>query len=156
VLEGWQPGDGVLQTVETPYGTLSGVVCADATFPLPIRQSGRNGTDILVSGYLEWRELDPLTAHIAVFRAIENGVSIVRIADNGLSIAADPYGRILSATDHFQADERLIVAQVPTQGVFTLYSVIGDSFAWLCIAGMVALIAWGIVRGRRARRAPTG
>ena len=50
----------------------------------------------------------------------------------------------------------MIVAQVPTQGVFTLYSVIGDSFAWLCIAGMVALIAWGIVRGCRARRAPTG
>lgn len=155
VLEGWQPGDGVLQTVETPYGTLSGVVCADAVFPLPMRQAGRNGTDILVAGYLEWRELDPLTAHIAVFRAIENGVSVVRAADNGLSIVSDPYGRILAATDHFRADERTIVAQVPTQGVFTLYAVIGDSFAWLCIAGVAGLIVWGIVRGRQARHAQT-
>jgi apolipoprotein N-acyltransferase len=54
------------------------------------------------------------------------------------------------------AVERVIVTQVPTQGVFTLYSVIGDSFAWLCIAGIVALIAWGLVLGRRAGRAPTG
>jgi hypothetical protein len=49
----------------------------------------------------------------------------------------------------------LIVAQVPTRGVFTLYSVIGDSFARLCIAGILALIVWGILRGRRARRAET-
>jgi apolipoprotein N-acyltransferase len=76
----------------------------------------------------------------------------VRIADNGLSIVSDPYGRILAATDHFRADERLVVAQVPTRGVFTLYSVIGDSFAWLCVAGILALIFWGIVRGRQVRR----
>jgi apolipoprotein N-acyltransferase len=151
--EGWQPGDGVLKTVETPYGTLSGAVCADATFPLPMRQAGRNDTDILLVGYLEWRALDPLSAQLAVFRAIENGVSLVRVADNGLSLVSDPYGRILAATNHFRADERTIVAQVPTRGVFTLYSVIGDAFAWLCGAGLVALIVWGIVRGRRAKRA---
>jgi apolipoprotein N-acyltransferase len=155
VLEGWQPGDGILHTVETPYGTLSGAVCADSTFPLPMRQAGRNGTDILLVGYLEWQAIDPLAAHLAVFRAIENGVSLVRVADNGLSLVSDPYGRILAATNHFRADERTIVAQVPTQGVFTLYSVVGDAFAWLCGAGIIALIVWGIVRGRRARRAET-
>jgi apolipoprotein N-acyltransferase len=28
-IEGFKPGDGVLRTVETPFGTLSGIICWD-------------------------------------------------------------------------------------------------------------------------------
>ena len=38
---------------------------------------------------------------MAIFRAIENGMSVIRQADEGLSIATDPYGRILAQTDFF-------------------------------------------------------
>jgi apolipoprotein N-acyltransferase len=153
-IEGWAPGDGVLHTVATPYGTLSGVVCADTNFPQPMRQSGRNGTDILLSPTLEWRGMHPLSQYMAVFRSIENGVTLFRAADNGFSVAIDPYGRIIGATDHFQADERVLVAQVPTHGVTTVYSVVGDVVPWLCVAGMAPLIVWALVRKRRA--APSG
>jgi apolipoprotein N-acyltransferase len=33
-----------------------------------------------------------------------------------------------------------LVVDVPTQGMTTLYGRLGDWFAWLCIAAMVALI----------------
>ena len=33
----------------------------------------------------------------------------MRVADNGLSIVADPYGRILASTDHFTVGDRVIV-----------------------------------------------
>jgi len=152
-VEGFQPGDGVLRTIETPFGTLSGIICWDTNFHAPVRQAGRNGTDILLSPSFEFRAISPMHAQMAVFRAIENGVSIVRQADNGLSIVADPYGRTLAAVDHYSASERVMVAQVPTKGVFTLYSVIGDLFGWLAVVGSVGLAIWAVVRGRKARGA---
>jgi hypothetical protein len=75
------------------------------------------------------------------------------LADNGLSIVADPYGRTLAAVDHYSASERVMVAQVPTKGVFTLYSVIGDLFGWLAVVGSVGLAIWAVVRGRKPRGA---
>jgi apolipoprotein N-acyltransferase len=148
-LEGSLPGDGVLRTVETPYGTLSGIICWDADFPSVVSQAGRNGTDILLVPSNDWRAVDPLHTQMAVFRAVENGVSLVRHVSNGLSIATDPYGRVLASMDHFTASERVMVAQVPTEGVFTVYSIIGDTFAWLSIVGFVVIVVWTIVRWRR-------
>lgn len=144
-------GDGTLRTVQTPFGVISGVICWDTDIPATVLQSGRNGTDILLSPSLEFREFDPIHAHMAVMRAIENGVSVVRVADMGLSVVVDPYGRILAAMDHFTAGDRVIVAQVPTKGAWTLYPIIGDLFAWLAMAGFVIITAWALISGRRAR-----
>jgi apolipoprotein N-acyltransferase len=153
MIEGLEPGDGVLRTVETPYGTLSGVICWDTDFPTVVNQAGRNGTDILLSPSLDFRAVDPMHAQMAVFRAIENGVSVFRQSDNALSIVADPYGRTLAAVDHFTASEWVTVAQVPTHGVFTIYSVVGDLFGWLAVLGFLAMVVWGVVRWFRLRRA---
>ena len=153
MIEGLDPGDGVLRTAETPYGTLSGVICWDTDFPTVVNQAGRNGTDILLSPSLDFRAVDPMHAQMAVFRAVENGVSVFRQSDNALSIATDPYGRTLAAMDHFTASERVMVAQVPTHGVFTVYSVIGDLFGWLAVLGFLAMVVWGVVRWFRLRRA---
>jgi apolipoprotein N-acyltransferase len=152
ISEGSQPGDGVLHTVQTPFGTLSGVVCWDDSFPAPMRQAGRNGTDILMVPANDHREVAPLRMQMAIYRAIENGVSLVRQGSNGMSMATDPYGRVVGVMDHFVASERVMVAQVPTQGVFTLYSVIGDLFGWLAVVGLGAITIWVVVRGRRTKR----
>lgn len=93
--------------------------------------------------------IDPVHAYMALFRAVENGVSVVRHADNGLSVVTDPYGAVLAQMDHFNSGERVMVAQVPTRGVSTLYSAIGDLFAWIAVVGLVALSAWAFVRGHR-------
>lgn len=126
------------------------MICWDADFPATIRQAGRNGTDLLLVPSNDFREIDPMHTQMAVFRAIENGVSLVRQASNGLSIATDPYGRVLAAMDHFTASDRVMVAQVPTQGVSTIYAVIGDLFGWLAVIGFVGMIVWAVVQRRRA------
>jgi apolipoprotein N-acyltransferase len=144
-------GDGILRIAQTPFGAISGVICWDTDYPGVVLQAGRNGADILISPSLEFRETDPIHAHMAMMRAIENGVSVVRVADNGLSVIADPYGRVLASMDHFTAGERVIVAQVPTQGVRTVYPIIGDLFGWLAILGFVLVAAWAIIAGRRAK-----
>lgn len=153
-LEGSVPGDGILRTVDTPYGTLSAIICNDTDHEEVITQSGRNGTDILFSPSMEYQAIDPLHAHMATYRAIENGVTLVRQADNGLSIVVDPYGRVSATMDHFNNTERVMVAQVPILSTFTVYPYIGDLFAWLAMAGLIGLIIWAVVNRRRAKHEP--
>jgi hypothetical protein len=45
-----------------------------------------------------------------------------------------------------------MVAQVPTQGQFTLYPVIGDLFAWLSVAGLIVLAGLALLGGRKTAR----
>ncbi|MEJ2710420.1 MAG: nitrilase-related carbon-nitrogen hydrolase [Anaerolineales bacterium] len=152
-LEGFNPGDGVLKTVETPFGTLSAIICWDTFFQKPVLQAGRNGTDILLTTSLEFRDIVPMHAQITTFRSIENGVSLVRVADNGISFAADPYGRTLASVDYYTTSERVMVAQVPAYHVTTIYAIIGDLFGWLAVAGLVAVTLVAVVQGRREKRA---
>ncbi len=151
IFEGSKPGDGILKTVETPYGTLSGVVCWDTDFIGNIGQSGRNGTDILLSPAHDWPEIDPLHGQMSAFRAIENGISVIRQSDGGFSVVTDPYGRTLAAMDHYTATDRTMIAQVPVKGVRTVYSMIGNLFGWLAVAGLLAVILVVII-GRRKRK----
>ncbi len=140
-----------LQTADTPFGTLSGVVCWDADFPMTVRQAGRQKADILLVANGDQKGHAKLHAQQHIFRAIENGLTLVRHDYwNGFSVAADPYGRILARVDQSAAAERVMSVQVPTQGVFTLYPVIGDLFGWLAVAGFVFIVGWAIIRGRRS------
>lgn len=145
-------GDGHIRFADTPYGRLSAAICYDLDFPSLMRQAGRNGADVLFAPTLDWKAIKEIHARLAVFRAVENGFSLVRPASNGLSLAVDYQGRVLAAMDHFTARDRVLIAQVPTRGVTTLYSRLGDVFPWLCVAGFVAFVALAVAR----RRALTG
>jgi len=101
MFEGSQPGNGQLKTFATPFGTITGAICWDMDFPANIAQSSDIGADILLAPAADFLAVHPLHAEMSVFRAIENGISLVRQADNGLSLASDPYGRILASMDHF-------------------------------------------------------
>jgi apolipoprotein N-acyltransferase len=151
-IEGTRGGDGILRTVETPFGSLSGIVCNDTNHEEVVTQAGRNGTDLLISPSLEVKAIDPIHAHMAAFRAVENGVTLVRQADNGLSVVVDPYGRVLASMDHFNNAERVMVANVPVQRAFAIYPIIGDLFVWLAMIGFVVLVVLAIIQRRRDKR----
>jgi apolipoprotein N-acyltransferase len=146
-----------IPTVETPYGTLGAVICCDLDFPYVIRQASRKGVDILLDPSFE-PTVGNITAHsrMASFRAIENGMSIFRPTTQGISLAIDPYGRTLASMDATRVSERVFVVQVPNHRVTTVYSVVGELFGWLAVAGFLVIAAWGIVRGRKASTAPAG
>lgn len=144
-------GDGKLQTVDTPFGVLSGVICYDLDYPAVIQQTGRNGTGLLLVPSKDWLEIDPVHSHMAVFRAIENGMSLVRQTDTGMSIAVDPYGRVLAQTDFFGATDRTMIAQVPTEHVPTLYTVLGRWFEWLCLVGFLVIVARALTSRRSVK-----
>jgi apolipoprotein N-acyltransferase len=142
-------GDGKIPIVESPYGRLANVICFDADYPGTVRQAGQAGADLLLVPGDDWQAIDPSHTQVATFRAIENGFSEVREASNGLSMAVDYEGRVLSASDYFTTDHQVMVAYVPMHGVRTIYATIGDLFAWLCMISLVALTGLAIMQSRK-------
>ena len=142
------PSDGKLRILDTPFGRLSAAICFDADFPQTLRQAGLLNTDIVLNPSNEWAAIDPWHTQMASLRAIEEGASIVHQASHGLSAAFDYQGNRLAAVDYFRSGAGTMIADVPTRGVRTLYSRLGDWFAWACIAALLLLVVTGLARGR--------
>jgi apolipoprotein N-acyltransferase len=145
-------GNGKIPVVDTPYGRLANAICFDLDFPATIREAGQAGADLLLGPSDDWLAIDPSHSQRATYRAIENGISLVRETSNGPSIMVDQRGRVLAASDSYRTDQP-VMANVPTHRSRTIYSTIGDLFAWLCLTGLVALIGTAAVQPRNRRGA---
>lgn len=135
-------GDGNMLVLDTAYGRLALAICLDLDFPAFARQAGVADADIIVAPSSDWREIDPHHSLMASFRGVENGASIVRPTHQGRSLASDYQGRVLAQVDHFQTTPHTMVANVPTEGVTTLYARLGDWLAWLSIIVLAVLTLW--------------
>lgn len=138
-IEGTLAGDGVLQFVDTPYGRISAVICWDTDFPALIAQAGAQDVDILLSVAADWEGIDPLHGQMATFRAVENGMAVVRQAQGGWSLMVDGYGRILSSASGPSQQQS---ALVPVAGVSTPYPQLGDWLGWLSLVALLGLLGW--------------
>ena len=160
-VAGWEasimkPGDGRLPVIGTKEGRMATAICFDADFPEFIRQAGLGSADLLVVPANDWRDIKDLHAQMAAFRAIENGVPLIRPAASGISTAVDPWGRVLGVADYFGPGDRTLVVQVPIGRVPTLYARTGDLFAWLCVAALVAALAIAVVNPDGLSAGPHG
>ena len=154
----WYPtgSDGVLRTVDTPYGRIGAAVCFDMDFPSFVRRFARMGTDIVVVPSFDSERIRPYHTEVGLFRAVESGFSMVRQVSSGASMAVDWAGRVLARQDHFATADRLMIADVPTRGVRTLYGLVGDAFAWLACALALALFVAAYASRAATRSAVVG
>ena len=134
------------------YVILDIAICYDLDFPQLIRQAGKSGSSLLLAPANDWPAIKHMHATMARARAIENGLAILRPTSNGISIAVDPYGRIVSQVDYFQSRGGVLSAVVPVKPVATLYSSLGDLFAWLVLMGTLFLLIGGIIRYKRQNK----
>ena len=135
------PGNGHLPISDTEYGRVAAAICYEMDFPQLIQQVGRAKADLLLTPASDWKTIKHLHFQMAVFRAVENGVSMVRATKSGLSGAVDAFGRTLAVTDHFSPGAQIMIVQVPLRHVSTIYARVGDLFAWLCVASLLIMIA---------------
>jgi apolipoprotein N-acyltransferase len=142
-------GDGAIPVDRTRFGAIASVICFDMDHPVYIRQAGRAGTDVMLVPANDWPDIVPFHTYMASFRGIENGFSVVRAAGHGLSAAFDYQGRALATAD-YSATKQAMISHVPARGGKTIYAAIGDLFAWLCIAGFLALWGLALIRPTRA------
>ncbi len=139
-------GDGVLPRLDTAHGRWSAAICFDLDFPRLIRQAGQMDADLLLAPSNDWTEVREVHLRMHVLRAIEQGFTLFRPTKDGISAAADPYGRFLARLDTEISPEKVMVVNLPVQGVTTVYSRIGDAFSWLCAAAFAGLLV--LLKGR--------
>jgi apolipoprotein N-acyltransferase len=140
-------GEGPVPVVETPYGNIATIICNDAIFPDFVRRHvGGRGVDILLVPSWDFRYAASIWSHFQAFRAIENGFSMFRLVREGLTLAVDHLGLPLVQSNYFLNDQPIIYADLPTEGSETVYSLLGDWFAWLSVAGFVVLLVIAIAK----------
>jgi len=140
VVEPSVAGNGNVPVIETLFGKLATSICYDADFPQLMKQLGEKQADILLLPSGDWKEISPYHANMATVRAIENGVSLLRTVSGAQSIATDYHGRIIGSRNYYDEGDKVLVAYLPTKGIRTVYTLIGDTFAWLCTGGLVVLM----------------
>ncbi len=142
---------------------LGPMICFEDTVPSLSREAVRSGATLLVLMTNDaWFDgsVEPLQ-HLdqSVFRAVENGVSLVRAANSGVSCSVDPVGRVkrLESEGRVADFSGFMVTQVavPARPLSAPYTRWGD---WtLGIPGALAAVALagtGLVPFRRRRLAP--
>jgi apolipoprotein N-acyltransferase len=138
--------------VPTAMGRLALAICFDADFPAFIRQAGAQSADVLLLPSNDWRAIRWSHAQMAAFRAIENGVSLVRSAASGVTTVVDPWGRVLAVRDDFAPGDHAMTAQLSIGRVPTLYARTGDLFAWCCVGALVVALAMSVSPTYRIER----
>jgi apolipoprotein N-acyltransferase len=107
----------------------------------------QQSADLLIIPVNDWRAIKTRDAQMDAFRAIENGVAVIRPAASGVSAAYDPWGRTRGMADYFAPGDGVLVAQVPVDGVRTFYARFGDVFPWACVVACLGIVGFIIVVG---------
>jgi apolipoprotein N-acyltransferase len=144
-------------------------ICFDAIFPEISRTYARQDVNVLVNltndAWYGFSAAPFQFLRMVAMRAVETGRPVARAANTGISAFIDPLGRIhqptpigLVQSDNNQVDAGLRVPpewrvqDLPLMSGTTPYVVIGDVPAYLAAAFTVGAWAWGLSKGRRARK----
>lgn len=136
------PGEDSV-VIESEYGKIGSGICFDSIYETLLLDSARNGAEIIVistndSWFSDSAALDMHNSQSRL-RAIETGRYVIRAANTGISSVIDPLGNVKG---QLGADERgYVIADVVARDQITLYTVIGNSFVYVCIAFAAFLIA---------------
>jgi apolipoprotein N-acyltransferase len=139
----FRKGPEIIQWADTPYGRIAVSICRDLEMTDYIRQAGKANVDIMLSSAYEFEQ--GLVIHSTYMRTIEYGFSLLRPAQHGITVAVDYNGQVLSQMDFADSGDGIMYAELPMQGVKTLYTQIGDILGWICIVGLVGLILINII-----------
>ena len=161
---GMEPGRRPVSfQMQRPRARFSPLICFEDVFPRETRESVDADTDFLLNltnnGWFGESAAQWQHAVCALFRAVENGLPLVRCTNNGLTCWIDAKGRIHDACfpgsrNIYQAGYKIVT--VPLQPSWpkqppTIHHRFGDWFGWGCGLVTVAGLAWALVSRRRTR-----
>ena len=132
-------GETSIPFMDTEYGRISNVICADLDLTGYISQVGKNHVDILLVPAFDWEEIIPYHSHMAAFAAIQYGVSVVRSNGKGVVAFYDSYGKLIFETNTLESPTKVNYAEVPVASVDTVYATIGNLLVYLLILFLIVV-----------------
>lgn len=125
-----------------PRATFGFLICYEIIFPNLSRKYGHGGVGFLVNitndAWFGQTGAPYQHFSMAVFRAIENRVSIVRAANSGISGIIEPTGQIQAQTPIFV--RTVLQGVIPVNPKPTFYSQYGDIMVALCGITLLGMI----------------
>ena len=140
------------QPVLLPVGghMISTSICYEIVYPNLVRQFVVGGSELLttITNDAWFGRTSAPYQHFAQasMRAIEEGRYLVRSANTGISGIVDPYGHVVEQTPIYQP--AVVVGEARFLRTTTVYTRIGDAFAYASVVATLALV----VLSRRRRR----
>jgi apolipoprotein N-acyltransferase len=120
-------------------------VCFDMDFPALVRDYRRSGATVVFVPAWDFGRDAWLHSRMAITRGVENGLTVVRAARQGLLTVSDPHGRVLAEAPTKGASLVSVTSGLPRRAVPTLYTKFGDWLAWTCILLLLAGSAAGLL-----------
>lgn len=149
-------GTGQIPTVVTEKAVISAIICFDDSYVSYVRGFGAetdaafDDTEILFVPSWDWNSVDKAHTDANEFRAIENGLSVVKPTYDGISTAVDHQGHVINKFDTDDTGyDTVQFADVPTDSTNTFYSRFGTVIDIIFGLFGIVLVIVGIVRGRR-------
>jgi apolipoprotein N-acyltransferase len=122
---------------------VSTVICYEIIFPDLVRRFVNSGAAVIttVTNDAWFGRTGAPYQHfsMAVLRAVENHVPVVRAANTGISGFIDAKGRILETTSIFT--EAQLTCTLTPAAKNTLYTRFGDIFSYLCLLASIVMLA---------------
>lgn len=140
---------GKYPVYETELGGLGTIICYDLDFTDTARKVAKNGAQILLIPSADWPQIANKHYTHAIFRAVENGVSIVKSEWAYDSAFIDPFGRVLKKSVSFDGLRKVIVQDVPLGGLKPIQVYLGDYIGWFSFIGMIVIM---ILKSRKDKK----
>lgn len=109
-------------------------ICKDMDFPRSVRGTAALGVRLMIVPADDFGRDGWIHARMAIMRGVENGFAVLRSAFDGLETISDAQGRVLARAPTERGGMVEVSADVPMGPGPTLYTRIGDVFAWGCAA----------------------
>lgn len=145
--------------LELPPHRLGVTLCWENIFPELVRRFVKNGAQVIINLTNEARFGDTAASYqfmaASVFRAVENGVFVIRCANTGISCIIDSRGRILQKLKDHRGRHLFIRGLLKGTALLTnahtVYTKIGDWVPAFSIAGVLCFMIAGLFDGKASR-----
>jgi apolipoprotein N-acyltransferase len=124
-------------------------ICKDMDFPRTINADAKYGIRLMGVPAGDFVKDGWLHARMSIMRGVENGFAIVRAANQGLLTASDAEGRVVAQKSAAASGMTVLIASLPLGPGSTLYTRIGDAFAWCLVMLFIGIGAFISTRPSR-------